>query len=107
MHAHEVQPSMQGIWLGGNLLTRLPQNVGDFPVLNTLSAPGNVLREVPEALGRLTALQQLVLSGNQLTALPSGVSALSALYPCPRCSSGRSCPSWRRLPACCGQRRTA
>lgn len=77
-HAHEVHPTFQGIWLGGNLLTRLPQNIGDFPALNTLSAPGNVLSDVPEALERLTTLQQLVLSGNQLTALPSGISALGA-----------------------------
>ena len=86
MHAHDVQSPLQGIWLGGNLLTRLPQHIGNFPALNTLSAPGNVLTEVPATLEGLTTLQQLVLSGNELAALPAGISALGE----PQIDEGRA-----------------
>lgn len=72
---------LQGIWLGGNLLPRLPANIGNLQALNTLSAPGNVLAELPASLGRLSALQTLALAGNQLAALPPGVSSLGAFLP--------------------------
>lgn len=69
---------MQGLWLGGNLLPRLPPTLGGLSALTSLSAPGNVLTELPASLGALSALQTLALAGNALTALPAALTRLGA-----------------------------
>lgn len=44
----------QGLWLHGNLLTRLPDSIGQLASLRSLSLSGNCLRELPATIGTLS-----------------------------------------------------
>lgn len=43
----------QGLWLGGNLLARLPESLGRLTALRTLGLSGNRLAELPASTNSL------------------------------------------------------
>lgn len=45
---------LQGLWLHGNLLERLPESIGQLASLRTLSLSGNCLPELPANVGALS-----------------------------------------------------
>ena len=50
--------------------------------LQELTLAGNMLTQLPDRIGNLTHLQKLQLSGNRLTQLPDSISSLSRLEVC-------------------------
>ena len=70
---------LQGLWVHGNLLSSLPDNLGQLTSLRTLQLVGNRLQALPESISALTQLTDLGLAGNQLTAAPAVLGKLSEL----------------------------
>ena len=50
--------------------------------LQELSLAGNMLTKLPDSLGNLTHLQKLQISGNRLTHLPASIGNLNRLEVC-------------------------
>eukprot|EP01043_Picozoa_sp_COSAG02_P008660 COSAG02_NODE_281_length_25776_cov_37.797998_18_plen_567_part_00 len=71
--------TLQGLNLGGNQLTTLPESIGQLSTLQKLSLDGNQLTTLPESIGQLSTLQKLYMYGNQLTTLPESIGQLSTL----------------------------
>ena len=59
--------SLRLLDLTGNLLTRLPDDLGQLPKLVELLVGSNDLLTLPSSLARLTALRRLHLNSNNLT----------------------------------------
>ena len=59
--------SLRLLDLTGNLLTRLPDDLGQLPKLVELLVGSNDLFTLPSSLARLTALRRLHLNSNNLT----------------------------------------
>ena len=72
----ELSTHAQGLWVHGNLLTRLPDSIGALSSLQALSAVGNQLTALPDSIGSLQSLTSLELAGNNLTELPESVGNL-------------------------------
>ena len=70
---------LQGLWVHGNLLSSLPNTLGQLTSLRTLQLVGNRLQALPESISALTQLTDLALAGNQLTAAPAALGNLSEL----------------------------
>ena len=67
---------MQGLWMHGNLLQHLPEDIGNCSDLRQISLAGNCLEDFPKSIGKWTALRDLNLSGNKLSRLPVEVGNL-------------------------------
>ena len=68
---------MQGLWLHGNLIEHLPEDIGRCSDLRQVSLAGNCLEDFPASIGAWTALKDLNLSGNRLERLPTEIGNLS------------------------------
>ena len=68
--------NLQGLWLHGNVLTELPQDLGNLVSLETVSLAGNRIGKLPDSVTQLTKLKDLTLSGNLLKDLPSSIGGL-------------------------------
>jgi len=44
---------MQGLWLHGNMLEKIPSSIGSLQRLNVLSLAGNCLEGLPHSIGEL------------------------------------------------------
>jgi Leucine-rich repeat (LRR) protein len=51
---------LQGLWLHGNVLTSLPDSIGQLASLQTLSLSGNCLTQLPATIGALSVGPQPV-----------------------------------------------
>lgn len=67
---------LQEVYLHGNLLTRLPEELGQLEELEKLSVSGNRLTELPKSLSHLVSLKELTAAGNMLEEVPETLSAL-------------------------------
>ncbi len=77
--ATELDLSCRYVAEDSEMLTELPESLGQLTQLQTLSLSHNKLTALPESLGQLTQLQTLDLSYNQLTALPESLGQLTQL----------------------------
>ena len=62
-----------------NLLTSLPDEIGNCPSLVEIRLNGNQIERLPESIGMLENLESLNLSSNQLETLPRNLSGLRIL----------------------------
>ena len=67
------------LWLSGNSLTTLPHTIGGMTSLVTIHANNNRISELPVEIGSLIYLEELWLIGNELGALPSTIGDLENL----------------------------
>lgn len=67
------------LYLGGNLLQRLPRSLGELVNLEALHLNDNLLDQLPNELQNLSSLKTLSLHGNQLASLPSHIMHLQCL----------------------------
>jgi Leucine-rich repeat (LRR) protein len=65
--------------IDNNILTTLPDSIGDLLGLKMLILRGNQLTRIPNTLANLHALTMLNLSSNNLTEVPEQLGALSSL----------------------------
>jgi Leucine-rich repeat (LRR) protein len=70
---------LRELWLSGQDVSVLSQQVGQLLNLRTLGLAGNRLESLPAQLGELKRLERLVLSGNRLSGLPAELAGLHAL----------------------------
>jgi Leucine-rich repeat (LRR) protein len=70
---------LRELWLTGQDVSVLSQQVGQLLNLRTLGLAGNRLESLPAQLGELKRLERLVLSGNRLSGLPAELAGLQAL----------------------------
>ncbi|XP_013382592.1 leucine-rich repeat-containing protein 40 [Lingula anatina] len=73
------QVDLTKLILASNRLTSISENIKLLPALSVIDAHDNLISSLPEALGQLTELVKLVLSHNQLTSVPSCVCQLRKL----------------------------
>lgn len=76
MNLNEIANSMQE---GHKILVSLPEEIGDFTELESLSINYNALFEIPEALRR-TKIESLEARGNFFQDLPPPIPTLRSLY---------------------------
>jgi len=65
--------------LNNNLLTLVPDSIGNLTALTVLNLSDNQLTSIPDSIGNLTALAKLYLGKNQLTSIPDSIGNLIAL----------------------------
>ena len=68
--------SLELLYLGGNLLTEIPSEVGCLSKLNTLALCDNKIHTLPRSLIHLGKLRSLSLHNNQLSTLPQEIVSL-------------------------------
>lgn len=76
-------PHLLRLDAGGNLITEIPETIGQLADLEMLSLYGNRITEVPTAIGELKNLKTLYLDSNRISVLPDemgGLTALEELY---------------------------
>lgn len=82
-HFHEAVLSchecLQGFDLGSNLISYLPNNIGEYSALQKLDLGNNSLTDLPPSIGQCHCLWELVVSHNFLTALPDTLGRCTAL----------------------------
>lgn len=71
--------SLTGLFINHNKLQHLPEAISRLDNLQSLNLTGNELLELPDSLRKLKKLQKLEICNNQLTKLPSGIGNLLAL----------------------------
>lgn len=71
---------LRSLSLYANVLTALPDDLGDLPALEHLSIGANPLGDLPASLWRLTGLVSLNLAHTGLTHLPDAVGGLRRLH---------------------------
>ena len=64
---------METIHLGYNVLESLPRELGDLPLLHSLSLENNHLHSLPVEMGKLWQLERLVIAGNRELSSPPAV----------------------------------
>lgn len=72
-------PELRLLQISYNRLERLPESISGLRELRILKAYGNRLRELPEAIGRLRRLNELHAGWNPITRLPDSIGELSDL----------------------------
>ena len=80
----------QGLWVHGNLLTKLPDSIGALSSLQALSAVGNQLTALPDSIGSLQSLTSLELAGNKLAELPESIGNLGTISMHPWCIASQA-----------------
>ena len=68
-----VSHSLQTLCLDGNVLTALPDELGNLQQLTSLGISFNNFSQIPEVLEKLTMLDKVVMAGNRLDVLNLGV----------------------------------
>lgn len=68
-----VSHSLQTLCLDGNVLTTLPDELGNLQQLTSLGISFNNFSQIPEVLEKLTMLDKVVMAGNRLEVLNLGV----------------------------------
>jgi len=71
--------NLEELYLGGNKLESLPDNIGNLTNLKKLYLGYNQLKSLPDSIGNLTNLKYLNLSKNQLKDLPESIGKLKKL----------------------------
>uniref|UniRef100_A0A7N4PRI8 Leucine rich repeat containing 1 n=1 Tax=Sarcophilus harrisii TaxID=9305 RepID=A0A7N4PRI8_SARHA len=70
---------LEDLWLDGNQLAELPQEIGNLKNLLCLDVSENKLERLPEEISGLASLTDLVISHNLLDVLPDGIGKLKKL----------------------------
>ncbi|KAB1273417.1 PH domain leucine-rich repeat-containing protein phosphatase 2 [Camelus dromedarius] len=68
-----VGDSLQTLCLDGNLLTTLPEELGNLQQLSSLGISFNNFSQIPEVYEKLTMLDKVVMAGNRVEVLHLGV----------------------------------
>ena len=76
--------SLRELYLGGNQLTSVPEEIGQLTSLVESSLRHNQLTSVPAEIGQLTSPRELNLSHNQLRIVPATTREFSC-YVVPSC----------------------
>uniref|UniRef100_A0A8C4VJV7 Leucine rich repeat containing 1 n=1 Tax=Gopherus evgoodei TaxID=1825980 RepID=A0A8C4VJV7_9SAUR len=71
--------SLKDLWLDGNQLAEIPQEIGNMKNLLCLDVSENKLERLPEEISGLTSLTDLLVSQNLLEVLPDGIGNLKKL----------------------------
>ena len=71
--------SLQHLYLGGNRLAHVPEEIGSLTRLQSLALCDNQIVELPDAIASLTQLRSLQLHSNQLQTLPRGLLELDSI----------------------------
>lgn len=74
-----LPPNLKGLILTDNLLSKLPDSIGQYEYLQKIMLTGNQLEYLPETMTALTRLELLRLSGNKLEQIPTWLSSLPKL----------------------------
>lgn len=72
-------PKAQDLYLDGNPITNLPENIGDYRSLKVLSLTDTKIKELPNSIGELRNLERLVLSNTKIAKLPPNIVKLTNL----------------------------
>ncbi|XP_050080714.1 leucine-rich repeat-containing protein 1-like [Anopheles maculipalpis] len=67
------------LYLAGNMIETLPNQIGRLECLETLDLSDNSLHRLPNSIGRLKRLTKLMLNGNHIHQLPSEIGHLQRL----------------------------
>lgn len=70
---------LKDLWLDGNQLSELPQEIGNLRNLLCLDVSENRLERLPEEISGLISLTDLVVSQNLLETVPDGIGKLKKL----------------------------
>lgn len=70
---------LQHLYLGGNKLTRVPEEIGSLARLQSLALCDNQIMELPDAVASLSQLKSLQLHSNQLQTLPRALLELDSI----------------------------
>ncbi len=65
--------------LSHNLISELPDWIGELTKLESLNLSTNNLEEIPESIGALKSLKKLIIYANQLKIIPPSMSDLTSL----------------------------
>jgi Leucine-rich repeat (LRR) protein len=71
--------ALQRLYIGGNFIRALPDNISALKSLRELVAPDNYIVELPHSLVSLTALERLTLSNNRIRIVPSNYGHITSL----------------------------
>ncbi|KAI8113653.1 hypothetical protein M9435_003648 [Picochlorum sp. BPE23] len=71
--------NLREINVSGNLIERIPEEIGRLRSLETLDIHNNCIRELPESLGGLASLQELNAMGNRIERVPESLGRLRSL----------------------------
>jgi len=74
-----IFPNLTWLSVECNLLGRLPENIGQCELLESLDCAMNALTELPADIGRLGRLRALDCAVNELVTLPEGITRLRSL----------------------------
>lgn len=75
----QLGKTLKTLHLGANLLTSLPNEIGQLTALNSLILPNNQLTALPETVSQLVSLDDIFLRQNHLTSLPTALNHLPNL----------------------------
>lgn len=76
---HRLPSRLQVLSLGGNLLTEVPDSVGNLQQLQALTLCDNLIEILPASIARLANLKSLLLHKNRLRHLPRNIITLKNL----------------------------
>lgn len=77
--AEALPPALRWLTLTDNQIERLPENLGDRPLLQKLMLSGNRLASLPDSLAGAARLELIRLSSNRFEALPGWLCELPGL----------------------------
>jgi hypothetical protein len=77
--AESLPKKLRWLILTDNKISKLPDTLGERPMLQKLALAGNQLTQLPENLAQLTNLELVRISANQLTDCPDQLLALPKL----------------------------
>ena len=72
-------PRLQHLYLGGNQLTCVPEEIGSLTRLQSLALCDNKITELPDSIASLTQLKSLQLHSNLLQTLPRALLELESI----------------------------
>ena len=75
----DLKASLKALIMDDNMLTSLPDSIGELAGLEQLGVSSNQLAAVPETIGTLANLKQLILRWNNLASLPDSFADLHSL----------------------------
>ena len=68
---HSLPPKLRWLILTNNKISKLPDSLGERPLLQKLALAGNRLTELPQTLAKSLNLELIRISANQLTECPN------------------------------------